>query len=184
MISAAESWWWSYTGVRVARPSQAPCTQLLTSVRGRICALYACCEREGGPAPYAEGPRSRCFSGTRQASNPRHPLWEFDLRPPTGPSTAGPTDAQGRCRTPPSGLVDVSVGCHRNSFGTGQTSIGSSGRSAHCHHVCRSAHRHNARQVRRPSSSRLESTRPPDSKGRRHSGQAGAALVMGRTLTE
>lgn len=83
-----------------------------------------------------------------------------------------------------SGPVDVRVGCQRKSFGTGQISNGSSGRSAHRHHVCRSAHRHNARQVRRPSSSRFERTRPPDSIGRWHSGQAGASLVMERTLTE
>jgi len=81
-------------------------------------------------------------------------------------------------------LVGVSVGCHRNSSGTGQTSSGSVGRSAHCHQACRPAHRHRERQILRPSSSRLDSTGPPDFKGWLHSGQDGASSVMRRTLIE
>lgn len=51
------------------------------------------------------------------------------------------------------------------------------------HQTCRPTHPHSVRQVR-PSSSRSESTKPPDFMGCPHSGQAGAALVMRRTLRE
>jgi hypothetical protein len=98
------------------------------------------------------------------------------------PSLAGSAAVQDRSCVPPSELVDVSVGCQRNSSGTGQTSSGSAGRSAHCHQVCRAAHRHRERQVIRSSSSRLVSTRPPDFKGWRT--QDRASSVMRRTLTE
>lgn len=80
-------------------------------------------------------------------------------------------------------VVDVSVGCHRNNCGRGQISRGSPGRSAQFHQTCRLAHLHSDRQVRRPSSSCLQSTRPPDFKGWLHSGHAGVSLVMHRTLT-
>lgn len=94
-----------------------------------------------------------------------------------------PAAVHGRRLSPPSVLSTVTVGSQRNSPGTGQISNGSSGRSAQLHQTCLSAHLHSDRQVRRPSSLRSESTRPPDSMGRQHSGQAGASLGMGRTLT-
>lgn len=66
------------------------------------------------------------------------------------------------CRLSPlSVVVDVNVGCQRNSSATGQTSKGSSGRSAQLHQTCRPAHFHSDRQVRRPSPSRSERTKPP-----------------------
>ena len=60
---------------------------------------------------------------------------EFDPRMPLVPSPAGPAVVRGCCCVPPSGLVDVSVGCQRNRSGAGQISNGSSGRSAHRHQV-------------------------------------------------
>ncbi|CAL9315252.1 hypothetical protein SUDANB51_02866 [Streptomyces sp. enrichment culture] len=139
--------------------------------------------RSNRSPPWGRGRSGKALC-PRQDSNLRHPLWELDLRPPLMPSLADPAAVQDRSCVPPSGLVDVSVGCQRNSSGTGQTSSGSAGRSAHCHQVCRPAHRHRERQILRPSSSRLDSTRPPDFKVWLHSGQAGASSVMRRTLTE
>ncbi len=81
-------------------------------------------------------------------------------------------------------LLEFNVGCQRKSSGTGQGSKGSSGRSAQFHQICRPLHLHSVRQVRRPSSSRPQRTKPPDFMGWLHSGQAGASSVMPRTLTE
>lgn len=50
----------------------------------------------------------------------------------------------------PSTLVDVSVGCQRNSSGIGQASKGSSGRSALRHQTCRPAHSQRDPAARRP----------------------------------
>jgi hypothetical protein len=80
--------------------------------------------------------------------------------------------------------ISGTAACQRNSFGTGQASKASSGRSAQPHQTCRPAHLHSDRQARRPSSSRLDSTKPPDSMGWPQSGQAGASLLMRRTLRE
>jgi hypothetical protein len=95
---------------------------------------------------------------------------------------SGTGAAHDRWLPSPCAAVDVTRGCQRPSFGKGQTSSGSSGRSAQPHQTCRPEHRHSARQVRRPSSSRLQSTKPPNRMDWLHSGQAGTSSVMRSTL--
>ncbi|MEV8558213.1 hypothetical protein AB0478_17505 [Streptomyces sp. NPDC051917] len=105
----------------------------------------------------------------RRDSNLRHPLQEFDLVPAWSRFMAS-TGAARDCRLLPLAMVvDVNVGCHLYGPGIEQTSNGSSGRSAQPHQACRPAHFHNHRQIRRPSSSRSERTKPPDFMGRPHS---------------
>jgi hypothetical protein len=86
------------------------------------------------------------------------------------------------CGTPPLTTVDLSAGCQRNRSGAGQDSRGSSGRSAQPHHTCRLGQLHRDRQARWPAASRLESTRPPDSMGCVHPGQARVSSVICRSL--
>ena len=141
---------------RPGRPP-APWTRCPPTTASEAVDVEGGCQRPRtmiGPGPCAWCPRQDSSRDTR--------FEEFDPRMPLMPSPAGPALVRGCCCVPPSGLVDVSVGCQRNRSGAGQISNGSSGRSAHRHQVCRPAHRHRERQTLRPSSSRLDRTRPPD----------------------
>lgn len=69
-----------------------------------------------------------------------------------------------------------------NACGIGQRSRGASGWSAQCHQRCRPGHRHRARHVRLPSSSRSIRAQPPNFIGWSHSGQMGGPPDMAWTI--
>ncbi len=118
--------------------------------------------------------RSRRHSyAARHAS--RTPWQQHDC--PAGGRCSPPAGAWGRR---PAGNVtaEASIRCQRNSCGHGQISKGSLGASTHFHQTCRLAHAHSDRHIRRPSSSRRASTRPPGLMGRPHSGHSRKPLVM------